>query len=60
MKVLNGFEIYEMDLVYAGKEAYAGMRRATNGDGQNSPVLKNEDAYYCLFMAAIEERKANE
>ena len=49
-----------MDLVYAGKEAYAGMRRATNGDGQNSPVLKNEDAYYCLFMAAIEERKANE
>ncbi len=33
-----GFEIKEMDLVYAGEEAYAGMRRATNGGGENSPI----------------------
>ena len=51
----NGFEIYEMDLVYAGEEAYAGMRRATNGGGENSPMLENEDDYYRLFMAAIGE-----
>ncbi len=50
----KGFEIYEMDLVYAGEEAYAGMRRATNGGGENSPMLENEDDYYSLFMAAIE------
>lgn len=56
----NGFEIYEMDLVYAGEEAYASMRRATNGGGENSPMLENEDDYYALFMAAIEERRANE
>jgi len=49
----RGFEIYEMDLVYAGEEAYAGMRRATNGGGENSPMLENEDDYYSLFMAAI-------
>ena len=53
----KGFEIYEMDLVYAGEEAYAGMRRATNGGGENSPMLENEDDYYSLFMAAIEEKK---
>lgn len=52
----KGFEIYEMDLVYAGEEAYAGMRRATNGGGENSPMLENEDDYYSLFMAAIEEK----
>ena len=56
----KGFEIYEMDLVYAGEEAYAGMRRATNGGGENSPMLENEDDYYSLFMAAIEEKKIEE
>ena len=49
----KGYEIYEMDLVYAGEEACAGMRRATNGGGENSPMLENEDDYYSLFMAAI-------
>lgn len=53
----KGYEIYEMDLVYAGEEAYATMRRATNGGGENSPMLENEDDYYSLFMAAIEERR---
>ncbi len=50
----KGYEIYEMDLVYAGEEAYAGMRRATNGGGENSPMLQDEDDYYKLFMAALE------
>ena len=50
----KGFEIYEMDLIEAGEEAYASMRRATNGGGENSPMLENEDDYYSLFLAAIE------
>ena len=52
-----GYEIYEMDLVYAGEEAYAGMRRATNGGGENSPMLENEDDYYSLFFSAIEGKR---
>ncbi len=51
-----GYEIYDMDLVTAGEEAYAGMRRATNGGGENSPMLENEDDYYSLFFSAIEEK----
>ena len=51
-----GYDINEMDLIYAGEEAYAGMRRATNGGGENSPMLENEDDYYSLFFSAIEKR----
>lgn len=51
-----GYDINEMDLVYAGEEAYAGMRRATNGGGENSPMLESEDDYYSLFFSAIEDR----
>ena len=50
-----GYDINEMDLVYAGEEAYAGMRRATNGGGENSPMLEDEDDYYSMFMAAIDK-----
>ena len=53
----KGYEINAMDLVYAGEEAYASMRRATNGGGENSPMLENEDDYYSLFMAAMEAAK---
>ena len=51
-----GYDINEMDLVSAGEEAYAGMRRATNGGGENSPMLENEDDYYSLFFSAIEKK----
>ena len=50
-----GYDINEMDLITAGEEAYAGMRRATNGGGENSPMLENEDDYYSLFFSAIEK-----
>ena len=30
------------------------MRRATNGGGENSPVLDGEDDYYDLFMSELE------
>ena len=32
-----GYELYEMDLVSAGEDFYATMRRSTNGGGENSP-----------------------
>lgn len=48
-----GCEIYEMDLIQAGEEFYASMRRSTNGGGENSPMLEGEDDFYELFLAAL-------
>ena len=48
-----GYEIYEMELVTAGEEFYATMKRSTNGGGENSPVLAGEDDFYELFLANI-------
>ena len=49
-----GYEMYAMDLVAAGEEFYATMRRSTNGGGENSPKLKGEDDFYELFFAGLE------
>lgn len=51
-----GYAIYEMDLIQAGEEFYASMRRSTNGGGENSPMLEGEDDFYELFFASQEER----
>lgn len=48
-----GYPIYEMDLIQAGEEFYASMRRSTNGGGENSPMLEGEDDFYELFIASI-------
>ena len=48
-----GYPVYEMDLLEAGEEQYAAMRRSTNGGGENSPLLEGEDDYYALFMAEL-------
>ena len=45
--------IYPMELINAGEEFYATMRRSTNGGGENSPKLSGEDDMYELFMTAI-------
>ena len=50
-----GYEIYEMDLICAGEEFHAAMKRSTNGGGENSPMLAGEDDFYELFMASIKE-----
>lgn len=55
-----GYEIYEMELVCAGEEFHAAMKRSTNGGGENSPMLEGEDDFYELFLAAIESGKENE
>lgn len=49
----HGIPLYEMDLLCAGEDYYAAMRRSTNGGGENSPLLKGEDDYYELFMEEI-------
>ncbi len=48
-----GYEIYEMDLICAGEEFHAAMKRSTNGGGENSPMLAGEDDFYELFLAGI-------
>lgn len=48
-----GYEIYEMDLICAGEEFHAEMKRSTNGGGENSPMLAGEDDFYELFMASL-------
>ena len=49
-----GYEIYEMELICAGEEFHAAMKRSTNGGGENSPMIEGEDDFYELFMANIE------
>lgn len=49
-----GYEIYEMDLITAGEEFYAEMKRSTNGGGENSPMLEGEDDFYEMFFASLE------
>lgn len=51
-----GYELYPMELVNAGEEFYASMKRSTNGGGENSPKLEGEDDLYELFFAALEEK----
>lgn len=48
-----GITISALDLIYAGEEAYAAMRRSTNGGGENAPLLDGEDDYYELFLARL-------
>ena len=49
----EGYEIYPMDLISAGEDFYAAMRRSTNGGGENSPMLRCEDDYYEMFLSEI-------
>ena len=49
----EGFELYPMDLINAGEEFYAAIRRSTNGGGENSPKLEGEDDLYEMFLGAI-------
>ena len=49
-----GFELYPMELITAGEEFHAQMKRSTNGGGENSPKLEGEDDFYELFLAVLE------
>ena len=48
-----GYEIYEMELIWAGEEFHAAMKRSTNGGGENSPKIDGEDDFYELFLAGL-------
>ena len=49
----QGYEIYPMDVIIAGEESYAAMKRSTNGGGENAPMLEGEDDFYELFLATL-------
>lgn len=49
----QGLELYPMDVINAGEEFYASMRRSTNGGGENAPMLDGKDDFYELFLAAL-------
>ncbi|MCC8150741.1 MAG: hypothetical protein LIO96_04610 [Lachnospiraceae bacterium] len=46
-----GYPVYEMDVIAAGEESYAAMRRSTNGGGEKSPMLEAQEDYYELLIA---------
>ena len=43
-----------MELIAAGEEFHAAMKRRTNGGGENSPMIEAEDDFYELFFANLE------
>ena len=49
----EGYEIYPMDVIIAGEESYAAMKRSTNGGGENAPMLDGEDDFYELLLATL-------
>lgn len=55
-----GYPIYDMDLIGAGEEFYAAIKRSTNGGGENSPTLKGEDDFYEQFFADLEQDRAGD
>lgn len=50
----EGLPLYVMDLIEYGEASYAAIRRATNGGGENSPLLFYEDDAYELFLSGLE------
>lgn len=57
-KVCNeaGIEVYPLDIADVDESAYAGMRRSTNGGGENSPHLNWEEG---IFADLIKDIKVN-
>ena len=48
-----GVVLSPMDIITAGEDDYAAMKRSTNGGGENSPRLEGADDYYEMFLAEI-------
>ncbi len=54
-----GYPVYEMDVIAAGEESYAAMKRSTNGGGENSPISQDYEWIVCYafsqkFIASVE------
>ena len=56
----QGYELYPMEVVQAGEEFYATMRRSTNGGGENSPLLEGEDDFYELLLATLTDAETRQ
>lgn len=50
-----GYELYPMEVIVAGEDFHAQMKRSTNGGGENSPKLDGQDDFYEMFLDALEE-----
>ena len=50
-----GYELYPMDIIQAGDEFYATMKRSTNGGGGKSPGLGGGEDLYGMFFARLGE-----
>ena len=50
-----GYEIYPMEVICAGEEFHAAMKRSTNGGGENSPKLSGQDDFFELFIAGLQQ-----
>ncbi len=53
----EGFPISPMDLLNAGEESYAAIKRSTNGGGENSPKLNGQDDIYEMFLIELADNK---
>ncbi len=51
----QGFDLYPMELIEAGEEAYAAYRRSTNGGGENAPKLYGQDDFYEMFIVTLKQ-----
>ena len=50
-----GYDLYPMELIEAGEEAYAAYRRSTNGGGENAPKLYGQDDFYEMFIVTLKQ-----
>lgn len=48
-----GYELYEMELICAGEEFHAAMKRSTNGGGENSPMLSERMIFMNCFLPVL-------
>ena len=46
-----------MEVICAGEEFHAAMKRSTNGGGENSPKLSGQDDFFELFIASLQQEK---
>lgn len=53
-----GYELYPMEVVQAGEDFYASVRRSTNGGGENSPLLEGQDDFYEMFFERFKAGQA--
>ena len=52
-----GYPLYEIEVITAGEEFHAAMKRSTNGGGENSPMLEGQNDFYELFFVDLEKRE---